>query len=165
MQFFQQFEKVKQINIGYVIRAGVVQIDSDVLPGANWRVRSDWCAASYRHVESESLIVLSVIAANSDCFHINLSNIAYIKHSLWSMGVLCFATEYTGPCLSYLCKLGPPQHKKQKFKLDSNFRKIYACDLWPFVLLHHTKWYQWFDYRNLRLRITWIRTLWIKSGF
>lgn len=80
MQFFQQFEKVKQINIGYVIRAGVVQIDSDVFPEANWRVRSDWCAASYRHVESESLIVLSVIAANSDCFRINLSNAAYIKH-------------------------------------------------------------------------------------
>lgn len=93
MQFFQQFEKVKQINIGYVIRAGVVQIDSDVLPGANWRVRSDWCAASYRHVESESLIVLSAIAANSDCFHINLSNIAFIKHSLWSMGRLCFQYE------------------------------------------------------------------------
>lgn len=56
-QFFRQFKKAR-INIrrrgsGYVIRAGVAaQIDSDVFPVANWRVRGDWCTVSGRHVRS-----------------------------------------------------------------------------------------------------------------
>lgn len=56
-------KKVHRINIGYVIRAGAAQIDSDALPGANWRVRGDWCRPSRRHVGSEGLIVRSAIAA------------------------------------------------------------------------------------------------------
>lgn len=47
--------------MGYVIRAGVAQIDSDVFPGANWRVRRDWCPVSVSHIGSERLIVLYVI--------------------------------------------------------------------------------------------------------
>jgi len=41
----------------------VVQIDSDAHPASNWRVRSDWCFTSGRHVGLARLIVPLIAAA------------------------------------------------------------------------------------------------------